>query len=138
MPPPFIDLAKTTDLFYIVYMKTRKKGPKRYDPLGEFETLVLMAILRLGEDAYGMRIRVELEQRAGRSSSYGALYTTLDRLEQKGYLSSSTGDPTPERGGRAKKYFQVKAPGEAALKQALAATRNMVRGLEPLLGGTLG
>jgi len=117
-------------------MKNSKKELKRYDPLGEFETLVLMAILRLGEDAYGIRIRVELEERAGRSSSYGALYTTLDRLEQKGYLSSSIGDPTPERGGRAKRYFQIKATGEAALKQALAATRSMAAGLEPLLGGT--
>jgi len=135
MPVNTFDNAN--DFSYIVNMKSRKKEPKRYAPLGEFETLVLMAILRLGEDAYGMRIRVELEERAGRSSSYGALYTTLDRLEQKGYVSSSTGDPTPERGGRAKKYFHIKAPGEAALKQALAATRSMVRGLEPVLGGGL-
>jgi len=125
------------DLYYIVGMKSRKKRTKRYDPLGEFETLVLMAILRLGEQAYGMRIHVELEEQAGRGSSYGALYTTLDRLEQKGYVSSSTGEPTPERGGRAKKYFQIKEPGEAALKQAIAATRSMARGLEPILGGGL-
>jgi PadR family transcriptional regulator PadR len=133
-PPSTFD--NLYDLFYIVHMKSRKKEPKRYDPLGEFGTLVLMAILRLGEGAYGMRIRAELEERAGRSSSYGALYTTLDRLEQKGYLSSSIGDPTPERGGRAKKYFQIEAPGEAALKQALEATRSMAAGLEPFLGGT--
>jgi PadR family transcriptional regulator, regulatory protein PadR len=118
-------------------MRKEEKKSKRYDPLGEFETLVLMAILRLGEDAYGMRIRLELEDRAGRSCSYGSLYTTLDRLEQKGYLSSHSGDPTPERGGRAKKYFQIKAPGQAALKQAYESTRSMSRGLEPLLGGRL-
>jgi PadR family transcriptional regulator, regulatory protein PadR len=116
-------------------MRSGKKETKRYDPLGEFETLVLMAILRLGEDAYGMRIRLELEDRAGRSCSYGALYTTLDRLEQKGYLASHTGDPTPERGGRAKKYFKIEASGEAALKQAYESTRRMARGLEPQLGG---
>ena len=118
-------------------MTNARKESERYDPLGEFETLVLMAILRLGEDAYGMRIRLELLDRAERSCSYGALYTTLDRLEQKGYVSSHTGDPTPERGGRAKKYFHIEAPGEAALRQAYATTRRMATGLEPQLGGAL-
>jgi DNA-binding PadR family transcriptional regulator len=121
-------------IYYIVSMQGRRKEAKHYDPLGEFETLVLLAILQLGQDAYGMRIHIELEERAERHSSYGALYTTLDRLEQKGYLSSYTGDPTPERGGRAKKYFQIEAAGEAALKQSVAAIRRMTKGLE-LLGG---
>lgn len=129
-------LTHNTYLFYIVSMRSRKSETRRYDPLGEFETLVLMAILRLGDSAYGMRIHLELEEQAGRRCSYGALYTTLDRLEQKGYVSSWTGDPTPERGGRAKKYFQIEALGEAALKQAYAATRRMAQGIEPLLGGT--
>jgi PadR family transcriptional regulator PadR len=105
------------------------------DPLGEFEALVLMAVLRLGDDAYGMRIHVELEDRAGRRSSYGALYTTLDRLEQKGYVSSSVGEPTPERGGRAKKYFKLDNLGKAALRQSYRATRRMAEGMEPQLGG---
>ena len=105
------------------------------DPLGEFEALVLMAVLRLAEDAYGMRIHEELENRAGRRCSYGALYTTLDRLEQKGYVSSSVGEPTAERGGRAKKYFKVDNMGRAALRQSYQATLRMAQGLGPVLGG---
>lgn len=105
------------------------------DPLGEFEALVLMAVLRLEGDAYGMRIHQELKNQGGRLCSYGALYTTLDRLEQKGYVSSSVGEPTPERGGRAKKYFKVDGAGKAALSQSYQATLRMAEGMEPLLGG---
>jgi len=108
---------------------------KKCDSLGEFETLVLMAVLRLGDAAYGMRIHEELENRAGRRCSYGALYTTLDRLEEKGYVSSSIGEPTAERGGRAKKYFKVDNMGRAALRRAYRTTLRMAEGLEPLLGG---
>lgn len=121
------------DLFYIVSMQSRRNG--KCDPLGEFETLVLMAVLRLDGDAYGMRIHQELEDRGGRLCSYGALYTTLDRLEQKGYVSSSVGEPTPERGGRAKKYFKIDSAGKAALRQSYEATRRMAQGIEPQLGG---
>jgi len=120
-------------IYYIVSMKSRTN--QKCDPLGEFETLVLMAALRLGDEAYGMRIHEELETRAGRRCSYGALYTTLDRLEQKGYVSSSVGEPTAERGGRAKKYFKVDNLGKAALRQSYQATRRMAEGMEPLLGG---
>jgi len=125
-------LDKHYDLFYFVSMQTRRNGS--HDSLGEFEALVLMAVLRLGRDAYGMRIHDELENRAKRSCSYGALYTTLDRLEQKGYVSSSIGEPTPERGGRAKKYFKVDNMGKAALRQSVQATQRMAEGME-LLGG---
>jgi len=117
-------------------LNNRNKVPK-LEPLGEFEALVLMAVLRLGADAYGMRIHQEIEERAGRRSSYGALYTTLDRLEDKGYVSSRVGDPTPERGGRAKKYFKVEANGFSALRSAYSATIAMSRGIEPLLGGAV-
>lgn len=119
-------------MFYIVSMQSRRN--RTPDPLGEFETLVLMAVLRLEDDAYGMRIHHEIETRAGRRCSYGALYTTLDRLEQKGYLSSSVGDPTPERGGRAKKFFKIDNLGKAALKQAYRATQRMAEGVELLEG----
>lgn len=95
-----------------------------------------MAVLRLGDDAYGMRIHDLLENLAKRSCSYGALYTTLDRLEQKGYVSSSVGEPTPERGGRAKKYFKVDGMGMAALRQSVEAMQRMAKGMEPLLGGS--
>jgi DNA-binding PadR family transcriptional regulator len=107
------------------------------DWLGEFEQIVLLAVLRLGPDAYGFRVQQEIKERAGRDCSIGALYTTLDRLEQKGFVSSWMGEPTPERGGRAKKYFKVEASGEAALRQSYAATTSMVAGMESLLGGAL-
>jgi DNA-binding PadR family transcriptional regulator len=103
--------------------------------LGEFEQIVLLAVLRLRTDAYGFGVQQEIQRRTGRTCSIGALYTTLDRLEQKGFVSSWMGEPTPERGGRAKKFFKVEASGEAALRQSYAATSSMVAGLEPLLGG---
>ena len=108
---------------------------QKSDPLGEFEAIVLMAILRLDDEAYGMRIQLEIEDRASRRCSYGALYTTLDRLEHKGYVSSSIGDPTPERGGRAKKYFRVESLGRAVLRESYQATRRMAEGIEPQLEG---
>jgi PadR family transcriptional regulator, regulatory protein PadR len=114
-------------------MQSRRN--QKIDPLGEFEALVLMAILRLKSDAYGMRVHQELQERAGRRCSYGALYTTFDRLEQKGYISSWVGEPTPERGGRAKKYFRLDNVGKAALREAYQASRRMSEGLEPQLGG---
>ena len=93
-----------------------------------------MAVVRLGNDAYGMRIHNELEMTARRRCSFGSLYTTLDRLESKGYIASKVGDPTPERGGRAKKFFRLRAAGESALRQSYAATRRMATGIEQLLG----
>ena len=121
--------------FYIVSMQSRINQHQKQDPLGEFEALVLMAVLRLREDAYGMRIHRELETTANRTCSFGALYTTLDRLEEKGYVSSRVGERTAERGGRAKKYFRVNAPGSAALRQSYESTQRMAAGIEPLLGG---
>lgn len=86
--------------------------------LGQFEELVLRALLRLGENAYGVPIRRELAERTGRDYSIGAVYTTLDRLQAKGYVTSRLGDPTPERGGRAKRYFRIEAPGISALNHS--------------------
>jgi PadR family transcriptional regulator len=91
---------------------------KRYDSLGEFEQAVLLAITHLGETAYGVTIRREIEMRTGRSVAIGALYTALDRLERKGYVSSEMTDPTPERGGRSKRVFTIRAAGIGALKQS--------------------
>lgn len=84
--------------------------------MGEFEQLVLLALLRLDNDAYGMEVRKEIEKRTGREISYGAVYTTLDRLELKGYVAHRVGEATPERGGRAKKYFRALPEGRAALR----------------------
>ena len=102
--------------------------------LGEFEQLVMLAIMRRGTNAYGMTIRQEIKEVAGRPASLGAVYTTLERLEDKGLISSWIGEATEERGGRSKKYFKVTVPGEAALKQALRATEAMKKGLKPVLG----
>jgi DNA-binding PadR family transcriptional regulator len=86
--------------------------------LGEFEQMVILAILRLGDDAYGMTVRRELEQTAGRNVTFGTVYGTLERLEGKGYVTSSHADPEPVRGGRARRYFQVEPAGELALARA--------------------
>lgn len=92
------------------------------DYLGEFEQVVLLAILRLGDRAYGVPIREEIERRGGRKVTVGALYATLDRLEAKGYLRSWFADPTPQRGGRSKRYFEILPAGE----QALASYKQML------------
>jgi len=100
------------------------------DHLGEFEQIVLLAVLRLGDDAYGVPIRREIEERTGRSLTVGALYRTLDRLEEKSYLSSSFSDPTPERGGRSKRYFRLKPAGMRALADSRQALEAMWSGVE--------
>jgi len=102
--------------------------------LGELEQLVLLAILRLGDDAYGVTVRAELADRAGRTLSPGAAYTVLERLEKKGLVVSRMGDPTPQRGGRAKRYVSVSAVGVAALQRALRAHERMLEGLDEVLG----
>ena len=105
----------------------------RREYLGEFEQIVLLAILRLADEAYGVPIRLEIERRTGRALTVGALYSTLDRLQDKGYVSSVFGDPTPERGGRSKRYFTVKPLGLEALRASHAALAAMWEGLEPLV-----
>jgi PadR family transcriptional regulator PadR len=100
-------------------------------PLGEFEQLVLLAVLRLGEGAYAVPIRVEIESRTKRAASRGAIYITLDRLEDKGYLDSRMEEGTPERGGRQRRYYRVRPAGIRALEQSWLALRSMWEGLEP-------
>lgn len=89
--------------------------------LGEFEQMVLLSIIRLKQDAYGTTIRQTLAESIQRDVTIGALYTTLDRLEKKGLLTSKLGEATNERGGRAKKYFYVTANGLSALKRSKEA-----------------
>lgn len=103
-------------------------------PLGELEQLVMLAVLRLGETAYGVPILEEIERQTGRALSRAAIYITLARLERKGYLSSSLADPTPERGGRAKRYFEVRSSGLDLLRDSRKGLLNMWRGLEAMLG----
>jgi DNA-binding PadR family transcriptional regulator len=98
--------------------------------LGDFEQLVLMGVLRLDADAYGAAIRQEIHARCGRDVSINAVYTTLDRLERKGLLKSWTGEPTPQRGGRRKKYYALRPAGLTALRHAYHAFTTMADGLE--------
>jgi PadR family transcriptional regulator PadR len=98
--------------------------------LGEFEQIVLLAVVRLGDNAYGVPIRREIEQRTGRSLTVGALYRTLDRLEEKAYLTSWFSDSTPERGGRSKRYFKVESLGMRALRESREALTAMWEGLD--------
>jgi PadR family transcriptional regulator, regulatory protein PadR len=98
--------------------------------LGEFEQVVLLAILRLGENAYGVMIGAEITACTGREPAPGALYTTLDRLEDKRLVSSRLGDPTPQRGGRAKRYFGLNSKGLAAITHAQQSYRRLLQGCE--------
>jgi len=100
--------------------------------LGEFEQLILLGILRLGDDAYGVTIRAELADRAGRTVAPGALYTALERLETKGLILSRMSSPTPQRGGRAKRLVTVTAAGVEALTRALQAYERLLEGLNLL------
>ena len=97
--------------------------------LGDFEQLVLLALVRLGDRAYGVAIHNEIVERAGRDVAVAAVYKTLERLEDKGFAVSTVGEPTAERGGRRKKYFRIQPAGRRALASALASMRRMTEGL---------
>jgi DNA-binding PadR family transcriptional regulator len=99
-------------------------------PLGEFEQIVLLALVRLGSDAYGATVRREIEARAGREVSISAVYTTLERLEQKGQVRSRIGEPTPERGGRRRRHFELLPLGARSLRDAYNALTGMTAGIE--------
>ena len=106
------------------------------DSLGQFEQLVLSAIVTLGDKAYGVTIQEMVEQLADRKpASPGAVYVTLDRLEDKGLVRSWLADPTPERGGRRKRYYEVQTAGERALAESLRAALRMVEAVEDSLDG---
>ena len=98
--------------------------------LGEFEQLVLLALVRLGPDAYGATVRREIEEHAGREVSISAVYTTLERLEQKGLVRSRIGEPTPERGGRRRRHFEMLPLGARSLRNAYRAISGMTAGIE--------
>ena len=107
--------------------------PPKPPYVGEFEYTVLLAVMHLGADAYAVPMRALLEDRTGRPVARGALYTALERLEAKNCLRSRMGDPTPERGGRARRYFTVTPMGMRALRSTHAALARLSRGLEALL-----
>ena len=101
--------------------------------LGEFEQMVLLSIVQLGDEAYGVKIREEIEARTERDVARGALYTTLDRIEVKGLVTSVTGDSTAERGGRPRRYFAVSPVGMEALRASRKALLNLWTGIEEAL-----
>ncbi len=104
------------------------------EALGNFELMALLAILRVGEDAYGVPIARELEESSGKDVLLGSVYAALDRLEGKGLVSSRVGDPTPERGGRAKKYVKVTAKGVREIRDTQRTLVRLWRGLPGLRG----
>lgn len=116
--------------------RSRKADPPS---LGDLEQLVMLAVIRLEEDAYGVSIHDQLSQVARRRLSRATVYVTLQRLEEKGLLQSRLADPTPERGGRAKRYYQATPRGETALRAAIRAIGRMTDGLgrwlEPTASG---
>jgi len=99
--------------------------------LGDFEQMVLLAIVHLGGEAYGIPIVEEIERRTGRSVARAAVYITLRRLEEKGFVSSWMSDPTPERGGKARRYVQLTSDGARALRDARQVADRMWQGLDP-------
>jgi len=102
--------------------------------LGEFEHIVLLALMRLGDEAYGVTVRQEIADRTGRDVSIGAIYATLDRLQRKGFVTSRKGEASAERGGRAKRHFRVLGKGVDAVNHTHAAIRTMSAGLRAVKG----
>jgi len=103
--------------------------------LGEFELMVLLALMRLGEEAYGVPIAREIEKRGGREVALGSVYAALERLEEKGLVESRLGDPTAERGGRAKRYFRVTEAGLRDVRRTQRALVSLWKGIPELKGG---
>lgn len=97
--------------------------------LGEFEKLLLLALLRLDEPSYGVVVRREIERRTGRRVSPGAVYTALERLERRGLVSSWLGEPTAVRGGKRKRYYQLEPAGRESLRRSQETMRRMSEGL---------
>lgn len=99
------------------------------DTVGEFELYLLAALTHLGDDAYGVTIRETIEERSGRVASLGAVYTTLERLADKGCLTFTISDPEPTRGGRSRKHAHLTAAGRRALRESVASLNGMLAGL---------
>lgn len=114
---------------FILHCKQNKRTMSDSKNLGEFEILVLAALMHAGDDAYGARIRTEIETRASRSVSVGALYATLSRLENKGYVASLLGEATAVRGGRAKRFYQLTGLGREKLELAVSRLNAMLKGV---------
>jgi len=103
--------------------------------LGEFELLVMLTVLRLGDGAYGVPISREIERQAGRDVAFGTVYSTLERLQEKDFVCSNLGEATRERGGRAKRYFRVTSAGLRTVRDTKQGLIRLWRGLRELEGG---
>jgi len=101
--------------------------------IGDFEQLILLALVRLGDDAYGVSVRTEIERRTGRAVSAGALYTALDRMETRGFVMSRLGEPTPQRGGKRKRMYTLQPAGERAVARVYESLRLMASGMSARL-----
>jgi PadR family transcriptional regulator, regulatory protein PadR len=126
-------MAESTRDLYVCVVHTREEG---MGSLGELEGLVLLTLLRLGTGAYGVEVRRELRERAGRDVSPGTIYPTLDRLERKGLVSSWMSEPVSERGGRSRRLYAIEPAGLKAARESWDEMRALTRGLESLLEGS--
>jgi PadR family transcriptional regulator, regulatory protein PadR len=108
---------------------------RKREYLGSFELMVMLVLIRLGDNAYGVPISRAIEQTSGRRVALGSVYATLERLQRKGLVHSELGEPTPERGGRAKRYFRATAKGLREVRETQTALKSFWRGLRQLEGG---
>jgi len=122
-------LILARDIF-LQYYEEMRKG----DYLGNFDLMLLLALMRLGDDAYGVTIARELEEQTGREVVIASVYATLDRLQERGLVVSSLGDATPERGGKAKRYFRITGAGVREVRDARQSLMNLWKGLPELKG----
>ena len=122
-------IVSQTNFFVIIEEMARSNY------LGEFELLVMLTVIRLGEEAYGVPIARGIEQQTGRQVAFGTVYATLERLQEKGFVCSTLGDATPERGGRAKRYFRVTSTGLRTVRETKQSLIRLWRGLRELEGG---
>jgi PadR family transcriptional regulator PadR len=116
-------------LFIIVKEMTMRTGA------GTFELMVMLSLMRLGDNAYGVPISREIDQQCGREVALGSVYATLERLEDKGLVASELGESTPERGGRAKRYFRITARGVKEVRETQRSLKRLWKGLPQLEGG---
>ena len=107
----------------------------RQRDIGNFELMVMLALIRLGDEAYGVPVTQEIEERSGREVAVGSVYAALERLERKGLVASKLGEATPERGGRAKRYFRVTGRGLKEVRAAQTALMSLWQGLPGLQRG---
>lgn len=126
-----IECTRRFDYFFYIINEMPKANY-----LGEFELLVMLTVIRLGDGAYGVPITREIEERTGREAAFGTVYVTLERLQTKGFVRSELGDATPERGGRAKRYFRATSMGLREVRETKRRLISLWKGLPELQGGT--